>query len=119
MGIESGQSLALRSTALSHQSCDSLRYLIRSDFEIFLIGDGIDDECAAGALLGVMPDALAVKIVSTPGSTIVFLFEYVFATEIPSDIAEDALTQLLNFMAGLARYNNALDPPQPTVLLVP
>jgi len=62
---------------------------------------------------------LAVKIVSTPGSAIVFLFEYVFATEIPSDVAEDALTQLLNFMAGLARYNNALDPPQPTVLLVP
>src|SRR5712691_2938174 len=52
MGIEIGQSLALRSTALSHQSCDSLRYLIRSDFEIFLIGDGIDDECAAGTLLG-------------------------------------------------------------------
>jgi len=80
---------------------------------------GLTFAVAAGALLGVMPDALAVKIVSTPGGTIVFLFEYVFATEIPSDVAEDALTQLLNFLAGLARYNNALDPPQPTVLLVP
>ncbi len=72
-----------------------------------------------GALLGVMPDALAVKIVGSPGSTIVFLFEYVFAAEVPSEVAEDALIQLLNVLAALARYNNALDPPVPTLLLVP
>jgi len=66
-----------------------------------------------------MPDPLAVKIVSTPGSTIVFLFEYVFASEIPSDIAADALTQLLIFLTGLARFNNLLDPAIPTLLLVP
>jgi hypothetical protein len=71
------------------------------------------------ALLGVMPDPLALKIVSTPGSTIVFLFEYIFATEIPSEVAEDALIQLLNFLAGVARYNNALSPPVPTLLVVP
>src|SRR3989454_560259 len=80
---------------------------------------GLAISVSVGALVGVMPDPLAVKIVSTPGSTIVFLFEYVFATEIPSDIAEDALTQLLIFLAGLARFNNLLDPAIPTLLLVP
>jgi len=70
-------------------------------------------------LLGVMPDRLAIKIVSSPGSTIAFLFEYVFAVEIPSEIAQDALIQLLNFLAEVARYSNSLDPPIPTLLLVP
>jgi len=80
---------------------------------------GLTISIGASALLGVMPNSLAIKIVSTPGSTIVFLFEYVFATEIPSDVAEDALVGLLGFLAGLAIYNNALDPPVPTLLLVP
>ncbi|TLZ76052.1 MAG: hypothetical protein E6K07_09245 [Methanobacteriota archaeon] len=80
---------------------------------------GLAISVSVGALIGVMPDPLAIKIVSTPGGTIVFLFEYVFATEIPSDIAEDALTQLLIFLAGLARFNNLLDPAIPTLLLVP
>jgi len=71
------------------------------------------------AVVGTLPNPLALKIVSTPGSTIVFLFEYVFATEIPSDVANDALVQLLNFLAETARFNNSLDPPDPTVLLVP
>ncbi len=71
------------------------------------------------SLVGTLPDPLALKIVSTPGSTIVFLFEYVFATEIPSDVANDALVQLLNFLADTARFSNSLDPPEPTVLLVP
>lgn len=68
---------------------------------------------------GTLPTPVALKIVSTPGSTIVFLFEYVFATEIPSDVANDALAQLLNFLANAAKYLNSLDPPQPAVLLVP
>jgi len=71
------------------------------------------------ALLGVMPDRLAIKIVSSPGSTVTFLFEYVFAVEIPSDVAQDALIQLLNFLAEVARHSNSLDPPVPTLLLVP
>ena len=71
------------------------------------------------ALLGTMPNPLALKIVSTPGSTITFLFEYVFASEIPADVAEDALIQLLNFLASEARLQNSLDPPIPTLLLVP
>jgi hypothetical protein len=71
------------------------------------------------ALLGIMPNPLALKIVSTPGSTITFLFEYVFGSEIPSDVAEDALVQLLNFLADTARFDNSLDPPVPTLLLVP
>ena len=71
------------------------------------------------ALLGVMPDRLAIKIVSSPGSTTTFLFEYVFAAEIPSEIAREALVQLLNFLAEAARYSNSLDPPSPTLLLVP
>src|SRR3989449_566719 len=80
---------------------------------------GLTFAVGSGALLGVLPNPLAVKIVSSPGTTIVFLFEYAFTTEIPSDVAEDALTQLLIFLAGLARSNNALDPPVPTLLLVP
>src|SRR2546425_2657977 len=71
------------------------------------------------AVVGTLPNPLALKIVSTPGSTIVFFFEYVFAAEIPSDVANDALVPLLNFLAETARFNNSLDPPDPTVLLVP
>jgi hypothetical protein len=71
------------------------------------------------ALLGTLPSPLAVKIVSSPGNTIVFLFEYVFGSEIPSELAADALTQLLNFLVETARYNNGLGSPSPTLLLVP
>jgi hypothetical protein len=71
------------------------------------------------SIVGVLPDPLAVKIVSTPGSTVVFLFEYIFATDIPTDIANDALVQLLNILADTARYLNSLIPPEPTLLLVP
>jgi len=80
---------------------------------------GLTITVGAEALLGIMPDPLALKIVSTPGSTITFLFEYVFGSEIPSDVAEDALIQLLNFLADTARFDNSLDPPEPTILLVP
>jgi len=62
---------------------------------------------------------LALKIVSTPGSAIVFLFEYVFLSQIPSDVADDALIRLLDFLANTARFLNSLDPPQPAILLVP
>jgi len=71
------------------------------------------------AIVGTLPDPIALKIVSTPGSAVVFLFEYVFATEIPSDVAEDALVQVLNFLAAAATLSNSLDPPRPTILLVP
>ena len=80
---------------------------------------GLTITVGAEALLGILPDPLALKIVSTPGSTITFLFEYVFGSEIPSDVAEDALIQLLNFLADTARFDNSLDPPEPTILLVP
>jgi len=80
---------------------------------------GLTITVGLGGVLGVMPDRLAIKIVSSPGSTITFLFEYVFAVEIPSEIAQDALIQLLNFLAEVARYSNSLDPPIPTLLLVP
>ena len=80
---------------------------------------GLTITVGAEALLGIMPNPLALKIVSTPGSTITFFFEYVFGSEIPSDVAEDALVQLLNFLADTARFDNSLDPPLPTLLLVP
>src|SRR5207249_471802 len=48
------------------------------------------------AITGDLPNSLALKIVSSPGSAVVFLFEYAFATDIPSDIANDALVQLLS-----------------------
>jgi hypothetical protein len=71
------------------------------------------------SLVGSMPDPMALKIVSSPGSTIVFLFEYIFTTDIPSGIANDALSQLLAFLADTSRFLNSLHPPQPTLLLVP
>ena len=66
-----------------------------------------------------LPDPLALQIVSSPGSAIVFFFEYIFATGIPSEIANDALVRLLNFLADTAKFLNSLDPPQPALLLVP
>src|SRR3989454_214423 len=80
---------------------------------------GLTITVGAEALLGIMPNPLALKIVSTPGSTVTFLFEYVFGSEIPSDLAEDALIRLLNVLADTARLENSLDPPVPTLLLVP
>ena len=80
---------------------------------------GLTITVGAEALLGIMPNPLALKIVSTPGSTVTFLFEYVFGSEIPSEVAEDALIRLLNVLADTARFENSLDPPAPTLLLVP
>ena len=80
---------------------------------------GLGVAIAFQSLLGVVPDALALRIVSSPGTTIVFLFEYVFATEIPSDIAADALIKLLTILADVARLNNSFNPPQPTIVMVP
>jgi hypothetical protein len=80
---------------------------------------GLNLAIGIGSLVGVLPDPLALKIVSTPGSAVVFLFEYAFTSEIPSGVAEDMLARLLNFLAGTARYNNSLDPAFPTLLLVP
>src|SRR3989475_3037267 len=80
---------------------------------------GLTVTIGAQVLLGIIPDPRALKIVSTPGSTATFLFEYVFAGEIPSDVAQDALIQLLNALADVARFENSLDPPNPTLLLVP
>jgi hypothetical protein len=80
---------------------------------------GLNIAVGFGALLGVLPDPIAIRIVSTPGSAIVFLFEYSFTTDIPSELAADALIQLLNFLAQVARYNNGLEPALPTLLLVP
>ena len=71
------------------------------------------------ALLGVMPSELALKIVSSPGTVAVFLFEYVFASDIPSQVAQDALDSLLISLVATATYNNSADPPLPTLLLVP
>lgn len=80
---------------------------------------GLNIAVGVGAVLGIMPDPLAVRIVSTPGSTIVFLFQYAFASGVPSEVAADALDQLLRVLAETVRYNNSLDPPVPTLLLVP
>jgi hypothetical protein len=80
---------------------------------------GLNLAVGLGSLAGILPDSLALKIVSTPGSAVVFLFEYAFSSGIPSAVAEDMLAQLLNFLAGAARYNNSLEPAFPTVLLVP
>ena len=80
---------------------------------------GLTIAVGAEALLGIMPNTLAVRIVSTPGSTIAFYFEYIFGSEIPSSVAEDALIRLLSELAAEARFLNSLDPPVPTLLLVP
>jgi len=73
----------------------------------------------AASLFGHPIDSVALKIVSSPGSVIVFFWEYIFATTIPSAICEDALSKLLSFLADFAKYRNSMNPPQPTILLVP
>ena len=80
---------------------------------------GLTITVGAEALFGIMPNTIAVRIVSTPGSTIAFFFEYIFGSEIPSNVAEDALIRLLSELAAEARFLNSLDPPVPTLLLVP
>ena len=72
-----------------------------------------------GSLLGFAPNELALQIVSSPGSTIVFLIEYIWGGVIPSAVANDALNRLMNSLADAARYSNGLTPPRPTILLVP
>lgn len=70
-------------------------------------------------LLGVVPNALALRIAGSTGTTIVFLVEYYSTSEIPSDILNDALYQELSTFAGLCEQQNRLEPPIPSTLLVP
>ena len=70
-------------------------------------------------LLGIVPDLLALQIVSSPGTTLVFLFEYVFAGGIPAAIAQDALVGVLSDRASFAQYCNNINPPVPTILEAP
>jgi hypothetical protein len=66
----------------------------------------------------ILPNPLAAKITSSPGSAIVFLFEYVFTTGIPSAIAEQALTDALGVMAALL-HANAVILGIPSVPIIP
>jgi urea transporter len=70
-------------------------------------------------LLGIVPDPLAAKIVSSPGSLAVFSFEYVLGQDIPSAIAMDALNRVLLALGESVRLCNCLNPPIPTVLVAP
>ncbi len=70
-------------------------------------------------LLGVMPDRLAAKIVSSPGSTAVFVFEYVIGGSIPSAVSEDALVTLLQGLNETVVVCNNNNPPILTVLVAP
>jgi hypothetical protein len=53
----------------------------------------------------IMPNPLAVRITSSPGSALVFLFEYAFTSEIPTEIAEQALTNAINVMLAHLQAN--------------
>lgn len=81
--------------------------------------DGVALGVLLTGLLGWAPNQLAIKIVSSPGSTIVFLWTYYFTAQVPSDIAEDALRQLLNAQVDAARFLNGNSPPDPTIVLFP
>lgn len=70
-------------------------------------------------LLGYPTNELALKIVSSPGSTIVFLWEYFFTNDIPADLAADALNQLLSFLTDTARFLNSQNPPVTSIVLYP
>src|SRR5439155_707257 len=89
----------------------------------FRDGDGVKGgfyaAAGASAIFGIVPDPVALKVVGIAGSAVVFLFEYVFATEIPSDDAEDGLVQLLSFLDFVATFSNSLAPQQATIHLVP
>lgn len=54
----------------------------------------------------VMPNELAAKITSSPGSTITFLFEYFFTGDIPSTIAEGGLGGALTATIQFAETEN-------------
>lgn len=69
--------------------------------------------------LGIVPNGLAAKITSSPGSVVVFTFEYVLGDVVPSAIAEDALSTILAQLAEAMRMLNSWDPPTPSVLVAP
>lgn len=66
----------------------------------------------------IMPNALASKITSSPGTTITFVIEYIFTSNIPSETAKDALGGALNAAVQMAKeesesgYSVAVIPPQ-------
>lgn len=68
---------------------------------------------------GRAPDILAVRVASSPGSAIAFLFEYISGVTIPSEIAKDALSQLLAALLDTMARNNTSSPPVPTIVVIP
>lgn len=80
---------------------------------------GLGLSVAVQDLLGILPDRLAARLTSSPGSTIVFLFEYVLGGEIPSAIAEDALVTLLSALNDAMRFLNLSGSGTPTVVVAP
>jgi len=70
-------------------------------------------------LAGLVPNRLAAQITSSPGSTVVFLFEYILGGEIPSAIAEDALVSLLAILNDAMNFLNRSGSLIPTVLVAP
>jgi hypothetical protein len=69
--------------------------------------------------LGGVPNALAVKICSSPGTAITFLLQYLFGDNIPSAFAEDAIAKVINFLVDTVTFLNRMDFPVPSVLLAP
>jgi len=76
-----------------------------------LLGQGIT------TLLGWGTNPVADQILSSPGSTIVFLIEYILASNIPSAVSQDALNRILTFLGDTVNYLNSNG--TPAILLVP
>ena len=80
---------------------------------------GLGITLAVGSLLGTVPNRLAAEIVSSPGSTAVFLLQYTLGSNIPADISEDALITLLGGLNDFVNLCNNMVPPIPSILVPP
>jgi len=56
----------------------------------------------------IMPNRIAARITSSPGTTIVFLFEYFFSGAIPSEIAKEVLENTIQITILMAQDHNAV-----------
>jgi hypothetical protein len=68
---------------------------------------------------GTVSNPLALRICSSPGTTITFLLEFYFGDNVPAAFAEDAYTKVVNFLADTVMFCNRMGIPIPSALLVP
>ncbi len=69
------------------------------------------------ALSTIMPDRIAAGVVSSPGEAVTFIVEYIFGGNVPSTIAEDALTQTAEVaISWMRQWNGVFQIPSVVIL---